>query len=207
MNTLLTLAISEMEPGNFKIVAADLNKNVFYSLELKEKDFFDEYGTPVWDLFAITSGIKVVSTYRLHKIIGKAYIQKYYTKDEMKKFFDSKLMLLDTFIKNDTYQYGIFKLQSIKLEEPKFINKNGRKILRQYLHLPNRRLSKKPIRLLNKDYKWITYWENIPKDLWEVKVKHWESYINSSNKEVYAIGYSMRFNNRRIGWICGFHCL
>lgn len=212
LKSLLVIAISEEKPKEFKIIAIDIKDEIFYDLDLKEKDFFDRNGKPVWDLFAVTEGVRLAKSNNKYKVMGKAYIKRYYSAGEIKKFFASRRMTLNMFMnkiqsldekRDNSPLYGIVKLDSIRLKRPKY---EGNR-LKQYVIVPNRRIGKGDIELLNKDYKWISYWENISEDLWEAKIKQWEEYLNRKDKEVYAICFSIRFSNGRRRWIGGFHCL
>jgi hypothetical protein len=189
MSKYLTLAISETfrNSNKFKIIIYDINTKVFSEEEKSEKDFFDAIGTPIWDLFHVTE-VKN----------NKAKIIDRYSKKQIINLFKQNQISLEKFLQS-SIDYGIVKLNNFKEVQPLDDNFQTRVVVR------SKGQNKK---LLNKDYRWVKYWNSLNKDLYERKIIQWKKFLNNSNNEVYAVMYRHTFRNgNKSQWIAGFHCI
>lgn len=205
MYRLLTLAISEMKKNNFKVIVYDLDNQRFCGLQIHERDFNYEGEVPSWDLFGVTELENLTPPNRgeFYTPIGKATVKEYYRKKEIVNFFKRRKISYKRFL-NSNERYGIIKIDMIeKIDMPKRRENNG---LYQRVSLITAGQRQRPI--LNKDYRWLNYWDNISEDNWQDKLTKWKNYINKRDKEVFAVVNNHTFpDGSKNKWIAGFHCL
>lgn len=196
---LLTLSISETWENNYKVVAYNIDKHQFHALKIHESKFFNPDGSNAWDLFGVTSveGLKPTSGEFMDPI-GLPRVVNYYNKKEMIDFFNRKQMPANRFF-SGRFDYGIIKADSItKIHLPIIHEKLSQKIdfFSGSYKYPN---------VLNKDFKWLQYWNQLPKDEYEEKILQWTNYFKENNNEIFLVlHYYSRYQYR---WIVGFHCL
>jgi hypothetical protein len=190
MSKYLTLAISETfrNSNKFKIIIYDINTEAFSEEEKSEKDFFDRSGVPNWDLFHVTE----VKNNK-EKIIDR------YSKKQIINLFKQNQISLEKFLQSTSMVYGIVKLNNFKELQPIDDKFQTRVVVR------SKGTNKQ---LLNKDYRWVKYWNSLNKDSYEEKIIQWKNFLNNSNNEVYAVMYRHTFRNgSKSQWIAGFHCI
>ncbi|WP_394217563.1 hypothetical protein [Halobacillus trueperi] len=204
MTKLLTLSISETWKNNYKVVTYDMDACQFHSLQIKESQFRDKDGKIIWDLFGVTKVNQAIPTQsEFSTISGQPVLVKYLDKEEMISFFNNYKTSAKRFFYGNA-SYGIVKVDSIsKIHIP--VLKNNK--LTQKIDFKS---GSKPFTFkLNKDFRWLKYWENVPERKIVEKINQWTTFLNNKNKSVYLILYHHKeYNNPKYNkWIVGFHCL
>lgn len=209
MPNLLTLAISESKPekGEYKIVAMDIEDNKFYSMDLKMDEFFKN-NQILWDLGAVTyvESLNIVSDYKnnlLHRPEGSIKFKRYYSRQELKDYFDRNLINLDKFYHSQDIAYGIVRIDYLdEILEP-----SNNEVFKQYINITAQGYEKKWV--LIKDYRWLHYWRHIyEQNRVKEKIKYFKGLIKeNTNHNVYLIMYRHNFSNSPGRWIVGFHWL
>lgn len=199
MDKLLTIGISETFEDKFKIIAIH-NRQRFVSLDVSEfydgKDF-------LWDNLACTEVEKLVEPLDSREICsveGRAKIIGRLSKIELKNLF-SKLKINWNRFKQSDRTYAVIKVDYVDDISYDY-NKNKHRI--SFV------CGGKEIKnLLNKDYRWIQYWNHyLDLGRYEEKSKYYKNYLNRLDKEVYVVMYRHRFmDGKTLDWIVGLHCL
>jgi hypothetical protein len=202
MNELLTLSIAETRQNEYKVIVYDLNDQQYKALSIQQHEFYNADGTKAWDLFGITRAELSKGKGEFYIPQGETLLSEYFSKEEMKKFFEQKKEDPKTFFQRKK-PYGIIKIDIVhRLSLP--IRENNR--IKQYIDFTTggERLNNKLI----KDFRWVSYWQQIPEHLWGEKIKHWQNYFNHHDRQIYTVIYRHTFRDGTVrDWIAGFHCL
>lgn len=210
MNDLLTLAISQTYANDkYEVLTYCLEDERFYPLEIYKENFFSNDGSAVWDIFHVTRVGGVQSEkLKLCKAIGSTQMVGKKTKKEMKEFFAKKVSkagyVFSKAADSDGQSYYVIKADTInEIQKPQLKDKKWQSIIEfgangtSFAHK------------LNKDYRWLAYWEKIAEEDIPKKIDDWITYFGKCDKEIYLVIKKYQFpKNGNIGkWISGFHCI
>lgn len=202
MDRLLTVGISETYGNKFKIIAIHQDEKFnsrFISLDVNK---FHKDGNPTWDNLAFTEVDELIDKSgngEICQIKGDEKIVDRVSKDDLKKIFLKHKESWKSFNRNKDKRYTVIKVDYIdnifydskKKNHRMNIVSNGEEIKD----------------LLNKDYRWIQYWNHYI-DKYEEKSKYYKDYLNKTDKEIYLVIYKHKFKHGGYGrWIVGLHCL
>ena len=213
---MLTLSIAEAKPetGEFNInclhIALTL-KGKLLSFEKRKSEIFDSEGNAVWDLGKITVVEDVqLNQYekrnQIYNTVGSVKLldRKEVTKDQLKKALEANLVEYSTFKEDSQMVYAIVKPQKV-IDIDKDTSKDSPK-QRMRLDFGGKY---RDVVLLNKDYRWVNYWNRIPDDIIYTRQDMYEKMFNSSDKELYLIVRKYYFSGQEKPkrWITGMHWL
>jgi hypothetical protein len=211
MPDLLTLAISESDPtqGKYKIVTMDIRSKSFYDMDLK-LDEISKGNNILWDIGGVTSADRLDITYDRNKNYlyhpeGSIKFIKYFNRNELKSIFEKNCISLKKFYEEDI-KHSIVKIDYLDdIQPPSYDSRN---IFKSYIIVTAQGYTPdKPI--LNKDLRWINYWEHIyDKKRENDKIKYFKTLINDSiEQDTFLIMYKHNYKNGAGRWIEGFHWL
>lgn len=213
MLKLITLAINETYPGtgHFAVIVAKIPEYELLSFALKRDDIIGPTGDIYWDIGRITiiDDIKKQTDNRGNvQFVPIGHIEfKPELYNQLKDDFDKKSKEFQTFIENNEEIFGIAKVKNlnglIRVVDDGEINKF---YIDASLCDINTLNFKRP--LLNKDYRWVNYWNRIcAKGEFEEKKQKYQNLLNRDGKDLYLIFYRHNFSNRPFHWIAGMHLL
>lgn len=203
MNEYLTISISETRRFEYKVVTVCKQDSRFYALNITEDQFVNNDGSIAWDLFGWTKANLDYIGRGLYRPKGAPpEVVNYMSKEKMKYFFNQLDVELETFLDDDCQlEYGVIKVNEVREIQPPYTSDN---MTKQRVQIVSGNTSRT---LLNKDYKWLNYWENVDEEQIQDKIEHWHRVLNQEDSSVYAVLYRHQFRNNAQKWICGFHCI
>lgn len=215
----LTLSIAEGRPGSdtFEINCAQLTNtlktNAIYSFELSKDQIFDDDGDPLWDIGKITlldrkpdSSKSTSVVNRVYEPVGKIQFlkDKEIPLPRLKEFLDVNKTDYDEFERDQSMPFAIVKVRHlVAIEE--VADKNQKKKQRLFLDFDDDHRNEN---LLNKDYRWIHYWKQIPEGQKWGRQEQLQQLMNQPGKSLYLILRRFAFSeSNRKYWISGMHWL
>jgi hypothetical protein len=204
MNEFLTISISETGRSQYKVVTVCKQDSRFYALNITEDQFVNNNGSIAWDLFGWTKANLNYVGRSLYRPVGTTpIVVNYMSKEEMIGFFEKIKVKLKTFLDVECHlEYGVIKVDEVLDIQPPYTSDN---MTKQRVRIVSEKYPSYP--LLNKDYKWLNYWENVREEQMQEKIEHWHSILNHEDSSVYAVLYRHQFRTSFQKWICGFHCI
>lgn len=216
---MLTLSMAEGFPGSTKFEINCLNfaekkwKGKMFSFEMTKQSIFTSDGKPVWDLGKIT----LVENYylkaesiqnQIYKTIGKCQLleKKVVTKEILKRALDENLVPYSVFKRDKTLHYAIIKPRRIISIDQDPASKQRYRKQRLTVDFDDNHRQEK---ILNKDYRWVHYWRQIPEDVIYTKQNMYEKMFNEPGKDLYLIVRKFYYGNQQFPryWISGMHWL
>ena len=214
---MLTLSIAEAKPGEqeFEINCFCLRPRIWkaeiVSFSRTKEEIFDIYGQPLWDI----GKISILSDYaKKQEEPNPVYIptgevrlsDKEVTHETLREYLENNKIPYSEFKNNQSLHFAIvIPRQLVSIEEDDGVDRKQRLVLD---FDDNHRQET----LLNKDYRWVHYWRQIPADgVWE-KQDGYRDYLNQPGKRLYLVLHRFIFikkqdnKNERI-WISGMHWL
>lgn len=213
---LLTMSIAEGKPGSdsFEINCLNLGKTFaapIYSFSMTKKQIFDANGDPLWDLGKITKVTQILApkakaSNPVYQAAGDIRLveEKPVTMEILKRYLAENLSDYGAFKRDLSQNFAIVKVRHVNTIETEEEEKQYR-AQRMYLDFDDDHRNEK---LLNKDYRWVHYWRQIPEDiLWEKQASYAKT-LNEPGKDLYLILRRFTFRNGiRKFWISGMHWL
>ena len=208
----VSLGITEAQPGtgNFKIEAINVRTLTIDTLNLTKDQIREKNGISHWDLGYLTevdcvqkSDDKKNITY---SILGKSVLKE---KVNLKEWLEDNLSDLDDFLANRNNTSCIIKVEHVDEIEVNRKLYNSQSVIKCRLAITCKSKSGiKNTTLLNKDYRWITYWSYIlnekPDYFNEAKIRY-QNMLNDKSKDLYLVLYRYHFKDGFNEWITGIH--
>lgn len=214
MYELITLAITETFPNTdeFSVVAYDVKSKNILSFDLVRDQIVSTNGEVMWDIGFTT----FVDEIRIRESkYGNEMYEAFKVKlannsiDLLKKILEAKVLNGDKFFVNTKERYAIVKVNEVEdiSIDKKTESKGGQ--INKYRIKANITCLKEAKEFLNKDYRWVHYWNWIIKNSeFENKRKKYLDLLNRKDKELYFILYRHKFQgNSSRYWISGMHWL
>lgn len=214
---MLTLSIAEGIPGSKKFEVNCLHitnskKGPIVSFELTKAEIFDPIGQAIWDLGRITlmEGIHLKKFQSVNKVYvpdGKVELleSKVITKEMLKDVLNHNVMEYDDFQSKKDLRFAVVKPRKIiSIDED--AGDKGRRKQRMTLDFDDNHRQEK---LLNKDYRWVHYWNQISEDEIWLKQDMYTNLFNEPEKDLYLIVTKYKFKGKPwpSTWISGMHWL
>lgn len=211
----ITLSITETRPDKdeFSVIAMETKSQNIISLNLKKSEIISDQGEIYWDIGFITVGdisknsssSNSNSTYlATNTQIGDNQISL------LKNLLETKSLNPQLFFTNDKFQFGIVKVNKVIDLKIRVDKCNYTKdIIKHYItvnicgipHYEN------PNEYLNKDYRWVKFWNQIHESPYYKSQK--EKYLrilNQKDKNLYLILRRYYFDKKNVKiWISGMH--
>lgn len=211
MYDFLTLAIRETNPmetmSDFDVVAMDTQSKQIHSFSLKKDEIISQSGEIFWDIGFVTR-VKDISKDSNGKLVPSGFVCKSDASDKLKTILEAKSTNPDMFFRNRSIVYAVVKVS--KLSDI-IVEKDNRNVLQSRITV---NISRLPLydnekTLLNKDYRWIKFWEHIYNmDMVEEKKAQYLRLFNTKRKTMYLILYRHTFpSGKKWEWIAGMHWL
>ena len=214
---MLTLSIAEAKPDSsrFEINCAHLTNQKtapIVAFALTKDKIFDSSGNALWDIGKITlltqQPFESKKTNKKNKVFVvngpvEFLAEKEITLPQLKDFLEHNKTGYETFERNMDMPFAIVKARNlVSIEEDRTTEKKYRK-QRLYVDFDDYHRQEK---ILNKDYRWIHYWRQIPDDqIWE-KQDRMKDLLNEPGKNLYLILRRYYFDNgNKQVWISGMH--
>ena len=215
---MLTLSIAEGIPGSAKFeincihIARDW-KGKMVSFEKTKQEIFTPDGKPIWDLGRIT----LVENFhrkpdakrnRIYNTAGEIKLleNKVVTKETLKRVLEENLVPYSAFVEDNTLHYAVVKPRGvISIDQ----DTSGEKKYRKQRMIVDFDDNHRQEKMLNKDYRWVHYWRQIPDDVIYTKQDMYEKLFNDPGKTLYLIIRKYYFDNQPFPrcWISGMHWL
>lgn len=216
MHEFLTLAITETDPvkKDFSVVAMEIKSKNITSFNLKKADIVSLQGEIFWDI-GFTTLVKDVinpsSENRYRRTVAGVQLGQN-KMHELKKILEAKSTNPKDFFENQNRDYGIVKVSKIQDIENRSDNINYKEEVQKHdlvVYISGMPDHLSPHRLLNKDYRWVKYWNYIlNSNNYETKKKQYLKILNSKNKTMFLILHRRKFKNGSTNfWIAGIHWL
>lgn len=210
MNEYLTLAIRETNPfkpkSDFEILVMDKETRKIQSFELKKDEIVAANGEVFWDIGFVTMVRSVREVSGGLKPSG--FMRIYDASTKLKSLLDTATISSSRFFTNTSEKFAVVKVDKVLNIS---CGENDRGIFQSRIKV---KLNGVPTRekeqeLLNKDYRWLKYWQHIKKvEKTDEKIAQYLSLLNKSDKDLYLILYRHTFKNKRkMHWIAGMHWL
>ena len=214
---VLTLSIAEGLPGSKRFEINCLNvhrdlKGKMVSFEKSKQEIFTADGKPIWDLGRIT----LVENFHLKKEAKKNKV--YYTegktelleskeisKETLKQILEANVIPFSAFKKDPSLFYAVIKPRKVlSIDEDK-----GEKQYRKQRMTLDFEDNYRKEELLNKDYRWIHYWRQIPDEIIYTRQDAYVKWFNQPGKNLYLIIRKYCFDGYKDPryWISGMHWL
>lgn len=208
---LITLSITETIPGTggFSVIAMETGSQNIISLNLRKEQIISNQGEIFWDIGFITK----VKDIRKNAV---SYANPTYTAtgtsigankiNALKSIFEAKANSPQEFFDNEKLQFAIIKTTKVN----DITVRQQDEVLKHYLSatvscMPAYR---NPMFFLNKDYRWINFWNFIYRSSeFENKKKKYLKLLNRKDKSQYFILYRHHFRENSNLWISGMHWL
>lgn len=209
MDSFLTLAMSEAKPGQgeFTVVAGKENSGILAPIYLEKSEITSCDGSIYWDIGSVTRAdvVKYIPKNTDTKNVGyKANhpeVIKKYDEYELKNFLLDRVGSYESF-KSNQARFIIVKVKEVKNFNVAVIN--GTLKCRMDVVLTG---SNDSVSLLNKDYRWVTYWQHVSDEEKEVCVNRYMTLLNRTDKTLFLILYKHYYSNGPAHWIAGMHLL
>lgn len=176
MSEILILGIYKNKSG-YEVIGYIISTRKFCKFRLHDI-FYRE--VRAWDIGAVTKveGFQKIGDYDI-KVIGDSKLDRYFNKEELKEFLNSKKPDFVKFINTSNMIFSVIKPSIIK----KIYNKNNR----YYIGIISEGRGEN---LEIKDVRWVTYWNyivNKGESIFREKEKYYLEFLNS--RETYFIGF------------------
>ncbi len=217
LTEFLTLAITETRPqtGEFNVIAMETRSQNIVPIHLVKEQIVSSEGDVFWDIGFVTSVSGNMQRKHLGNdnslflISGSARLgaNKINT---FKAICDAKSTTPQTFFDNEKQRFCILKISKVE-DLSIYVDKESEiENIKHYLsvYVCGMPAYQNPISLLNKDYRWINFWNWIYKnDAFDEKKKKYMKLLNRRDKELYLILYRHHFKTSNHHWIVGMHWL
>lgn len=211
MTEIISLAISEMRPGlgDFKIIGARVKDRTLLSMNLSKSEIIDEFGNINWDIGLVTevTDMKNSFDYNRNVLVKVSGCRpKIYDFKLMKEILKDKSINGTSFFESKTITFSVI--------EPKLItdiscsNDGNGFGPKHYLSIVLKGNHSTARKLLNKDFKWVHFWNWIfETGKYEQRKEHYKNLLNRQDKKLFLILYRHNFRDNTSYWIAGMHWL
>lgn len=211
MYEFLTLAITETVPntGEFTIIAMDLKSRNMGCFALSREQIISSKGDVYWDIGYKTLVGDLVETndYYGNVTCTCRALKTAEKVNNFKKHLEGVSSGETDFFTNCKRKFTVIKVGGLT----DITVKNDDNNTKHYVEVYNQGLSSynKKTRILNKDYRWINYWNfAIKSGLFNEKKDRYLKLLNEQGKDVYFVLYKRCFSNgKNFYWIAGVHWL
>lgn len=205
MNKLLTLSIAETQPNHYNIIAMDARTRNLVALSLSRNEIISPEGIIHWDIGKYTKVTELTKepgslkniTYRPEnfELLANEQIN-------LKSVLEDSLSLSEDFFNLKGNNFVILKAKNVADIVSK--TTNGHTNYHMYIVFSDN-IHAAPRRILNKDYRWVNYWQRVPKGKFEETKNKYCALFNKPGKDLYLILYRFYFGNGPQEWITGIH--
>lgn len=217
MYEFLTLAITEttVNTGKFNVIAMETKSQQIIPFGLNKEQIISSSSETFWDI-----GFTTIVTQKPEReytgndnspfIIRGAVTLGANKINTLKGILDAKATSGTFFFENEKLRFCVLKVSRVENVSIHLDNNSEQKNLKHYLsvNIYGMPAYKNPVSLLNKDYRWINFWNWIySNSAYDEKKKKYIKLLNRRDKELYLILYRHNFKNGSKYWIVGMHWL
>lgn len=217
MTDFITLAITEVKPqaNDFNVIAMETKSQTIVPIHLLREQIITSSGDIYWDIGFLTSvngsiqRKSIGNDNSLFIVNGSSKLGENKT-NSLKTVFEAKSNTPQTFFDNEKQRFCILKISKVDNISTMTGKESDTDKIRHYLSVYVNGLPayKNPISILNKDYRWINFWNWVCKnDAFNEKKKQYLQLLNRKDKDLYLIIYRHQFRAGSRYWIVGMHWL
>lgn len=212
---MLTLSIAESKPQSeqFEIICFYVTTRIesIVSFYRTKDQIFDKDGNALWDLCKYTimdDAYPPAPDSKNPVYVPKGEVRlltdKEISRETMKQILEQNKISYKKFMEDPTIKFAIVQArQVVYIDED--TGEKARRKQRMRLDFDD---NNRAVTLLNKDYRWIHYWRQIPDEkIWDQQEKY-RDMLNQPGKKLYLILRRYTFKNKKsMIWISGMHWL
>lgn len=203
---LLTLAITETKPrtGEFHVIALEMDSKTIIAINLQKEEIVSKSGVIYWDIGYITivEDCRLISPGQKNKVYKSSGTQlgENYLKN-LSGLLDSMSKSGPEFFQNTNKTFAVVKVKNLR----NITNEITQDVFKSRISVEIAGVDKVQT-LLNKDYRWLKYWQWVLKNgSYKKKIEGYLRLANNSDKTIYLILYRFTFPNNQNHWIVGVH--
>lgn len=217
MHEFLTLAITEttVNTGKFNVIAMETKSQHIVAFGLKKENIVSPSGEIFWDIgFTTLVNERPQREYQGNNnspfvISGNVQLRENGI-STLKSILDAKSLSGPSFFENEKLKFCVLKISKVYGISTRIDNKSESQTIKHYLsvNVSGMPVYKNSISLLNKDYRWIHFWNWIyNSSAYDEKKKKYLKLLNRKDKDLYLILYRHNFKTGSQYWIVGMHWL
>lgn len=214
MRRFLTLAITEEKPNtdDFNVIAMDLQTKDILPLHLSREQIISHSGVIFWDIgftTEVTGEIKRKYSGNTNSpfiITGTSSLLDN-NLEHLEDILVAQSLSAQTFFDNSRQAFCVLEIN--RLSDINVVADISTNQLKCYIEgTANNLITNKPIVLLNKDYRWCSYWTwTYHQNLFSSKKEKYLTLLNKHTSKLFAILYRHQFKQGSSYWVVGMHWL